>query len=412
MFTDSANQYIKNILTMMSGVFLSQVVLFLGSLLLTRIFSPDHFGIAAFYLSIANILTVASTLRFEHSIILPKNDSDSYDSMIITKRIVIAFSVIIFSLILVLNDFLIDYLSKPQLEGWLYFLPLIILFNAFFYIYRSWLVRIKKFKRISVGAIIKSIVLTIALIVGGYIYNNAVIFLIANIVAQLIETIYLSLIIKKKEYDSINAKEKLKEYNNFPRYSLPADLINTYTSQNPIIMFSFFFGDYVVGQFSLTQRVLGLPIKFISGSTLEVFKQKAAEDYNNEGNCQRIFISTFKTLFLIAIIPTLIMYFIAPFLFTFMFGHDWVEAGIYCKYLLIMFFLQFSVSPLSYTLYIAGKQNYNLYWQIGLLIITSLGIYLGVHYNSPDISILGFSITYSLMYVVYFFMIYNCSKGE
>lgn len=412
MFTDSANQYIKNILTMMSGVFLSQVVLFSGSLLLTRIFSPDHFGIAAFYLSIANILTVASTLRFEHSIVLPKNDTDSYDIMIITKRVVIVFSVIIFILILGLNDFLIDYLSKPELDGWFYFLPLIILFNSFFFIYRSWLVRIKKFKRISVAAIIKSIVLTIILIAGGYIYNNAVIFLIANIVAQLIETVYLSNAIKKQDYNSINAKKELSKYKNFPKYSLPADLINTYTSQNPIIMLSFFFGDYIVGQFSLTQRVLGLPIKFISGSTLEVFKQKAAEDYNNEGNCEKIFISTFKSLIIIAIIPTVIMYFAAPFLFTFMFGQDWVEAGYYARYLLIMFFLQFSVSPLSYTLYIAGKQNYNLYWQLGLLILTSLGIYIGVYKNSADISILGFSITYSLMYVVYFFMIYNCSKGE
>ena len=407
-----SNEYLRNILTLMSGVFLSQIVLLCGSIFLTRIFSPEDFGLIAFYISIVNILVVVSTLRYEHSIILPKKDSDSYDIMKITKKIVVYFSITILLIIILFNQEILNFISKPELEYFFIFLPLFIIFNSFFFIYRSWLVRKKKFKRIAIGTLIKSIVLTLSLILGGIIFNDVLVFLFANILAQLVETLYLQYEITKGNYDKTNAIKQLKIYSDFPKFSLPADLISTYSSQNPILLFSFFFGDYVVGQFSITQRVLAIPIKFISGSTLEVYKQKASEAYNEKRNCYDICLSTFKKLFIVGLIPTVILFFFAPKLFEVLFGQEWRDAGLYARYMLPMFFLQFSIRPLSYTLYIAGKQNYNLYWQIGLLILTSIGIYIGVLYESSHISIIGFSLTYFIMYLIYFLLIFNASKGK
>ena len=95
---------------------------------------------------------------------------------------------------------------------------------------------------------------------------------------------------------------------------------------------------------------------------------------------------------------------------SFFFGDQWEMSGYYSRYLLIMFCFQFSVSPLSYTLFIRGWQKYDLYWQISLLILTSIGIYVGYYFNSADYAILGFSIAYSIMYLVYLKLIYNAAK--
>tara|TARA_B100001287_G_scaffold191398_1_gene161707 strand:- start:18514 stop:19746 length:1233 start_codon:yes stop_codon:yes gene_type:complete len=406
------NEYLKNIVTLMSGVFLAQVVLFCGSLIITRIFPPDDFGVIAFYISLVHILVVISTFRYEHSIVLPKKDSDSYDIMRITKKIVIYFAIILLIIIILFSKEILNLISKPKFEYFLFFLPLFIIFNGFFFIYRSWLVRKKNFKRISIATLIKSIVLTLLLITGGIIFDDLLVFLFANIIAQIVETVYLQNAISRQNFDKNNAVNQLKLYSDFPKFSLPADLISTYTSQNPVILFSFFFGDYIVGQFSLTQRVLAIPVKFISGSTLEVYKQKASEAYNKVGNCYDICLSTFKKLFLIGLIPTLFMFFFAPYLFEVLFGIEWKQAGNFAKYMMPMFFLQFSLRPLSYTLYIAGKQNYNLYWQIGLLTLTSLGIYLGIFYESSYLSVVGYSLSYTFMYLIYFFLILNASKGK
>ena len=126
------NEYLRNILTLMSGVFLSQIVLLFGSMILTRIFSPKDFGLVAFYISIVNILVVISTLRYEHSIILPKKDSDSYDIMKITKKIVVYFSITLLLIIILFNQEILNFISKPELKYFFIFLPLFIIFNSFF----------------------------------------------------------------------------------------------------------------------------------------------------------------------------------------------------------------------------------------------------------------------------------------
>lgn len=399
----------------MSGVFLSQVILVLGSFVLTRIFTPEDFGLIALFLSLASVLTVISTGRYEHSIILPKERSDGYNLMLQTVFIVIAFSVVLFFVLWPLADKLSVLLRNPAIAPWLPFLPLMVLCNALFFTFRAWLIRFKEFKTITTAGVVKSIVLNGILITGGFITGHVVFFLIGNITAQSIETLLLYRRMRKqgiseKRYDKQQVIELFRRYDNFPKYLLPADLINTYASQNPIILLNLFFGDAVVGFYSLAERVLGLPIKLISSTTKEVYKQKATAEFNSKGNCRQVFRNTFLMLFFSSLIPTVILFFAAPDLFAFFFGEEWRSSGVYSRYLLIMFCFQFSVSPLSFTLFIRGHQRYNLYWQIGLLITTSAGLYFGYYHGSADYAILGFSVMYSIMYLVYLKMIHNAAK--
>ncbi len=399
---------------MMSGVFLSQIIMVVGSFFLTRIFTPEDFGLIALFMSLTNILSVVSTGRYEHSIILPKLNIDGYKLMFYTSIIVLIFSFFLYFLIYPYQKNISSYLNNSDIESWLIYLPIMVILNSLFFVFRAWLIRNKEFKRITYGSILKSLVLNIILIAGGIFYGDVMVFLIANIVAQLFETVFLFVRLRKSHIPFVYRKKEalglLKAYDKFPKFLLPGDLINTYASQNPVILLNLFFGNAVVGYYSLSQRVLGLPIKLISNTTKEVYKQKAAEEYNEKGNCKEVFMKTFKMLFLTSLIPTLVLYYTAPWIFSFFFGSQWEVSGQYSRYLLIMFCFQFSVSPLSYTLFIKGRQQYDLYWQVCLLIFTSIGLYLGYYLNSADYAILGFSIAYSLMYLVYLKLIYDASK--
>ncbi len=406
------SDYLRNIFTMITGAFVAQLILILGSLAITRIYKPEDLGLIALFLSLVNIVSVISTGQFEHSIILPKRNKDAYNLIFYTCFLVLVVCGVCFILILPFKAEISNFLNQDNFDIWLYFLPIMVVLNAFFYVFRAWLIRKKKFNRITKGTVLKSVILNAIIITGGLYVANPIFFLIGNLAAQFSETVYLYIKIEKTKTDLsvVNAKVLLKEYKNFPTFLLPAELINTYTSQNPIILLNLFFGASTVGFFSLTQRVLGLPIKLISNTTREVFKQRATEEFNNYGNCRKSFGETFKLLFFVSLVPAIILYFLSPVLFSFFFGSDWVISGLYAKYLLIMFCFQFSVSPLSYVLFIRNKQKYDMYWQIGLLIFTTIGILVGVYFDSPDISIIGFSITYAFMYVVYLKLIYDASK--
>lgn len=406
------SEYVKNILTMMTGAFISQLILIAGSLVITRIYTPEDLGIIALFLSIANILTVISTVQYQHAVILPKNNNDAYNLAFYTCVIVIVFCVILTIIIYPLIEKISIFFGQNEFELWLYWLPPMIILNAFFYIFRSWLIRVKNFKQITSATIFKSLILNLVIISGGIYSKDPIYFLIGNLLAQLFETFFLFSKIKREKIIS-NTKvvnKILSRYSNFPKYQLPSALVNNYTSQNPIILLNFFFGTSTIGYFALTRRVLALPIKLIANTTKEVYKQKATEEFNRFGNCKKSFNQTFKLLFISSFVPLIILFFLSPFIFSFLFGPEWEKSGIYARYLLIMFCLQFSVSPLSYTLFIRDRQKYDLYWQIGLLVLTTTGILIGAYYNSADIAIICFSVAYSLMYLIYLKLIYDASR--
>ena len=68
--------YAKNVLTLMTGTGLAQAIPIAISPILTRIYTPEEFGVFALYMAIASILTVLVTGRYEMAILLPKKDPD------------------------------------------------------------------------------------------------------------------------------------------------------------------------------------------------------------------------------------------------------------------------------------------------------------------------------------------------
>ena len=205
---------------------------------------------------------------------------------------------------------------------------------------------------------------------------------------------------------------QMKRYKAFPFFSIPSDMINVITNQIPVFLINKFFGGFILGNYSLVDKILSVPITMIGRSVLDVFKQRASYDYNLNGNCKKIFIKTFKTLLLLSIIPTLLLFFLAPPLFHIIFGEKWLIAGDFARIMSVLFFFRFIVSPLSYLLYIAEKQIYDMIWQICLFVTTLLSFGIGVHYNNIKIALLCFSISYSIMYIFYLALSYKCAKGD
>ena len=162
----------------------------------------------------------------------------------------------------------------------------------------------------------------------------------------------------------------------------------------------------------MSQKVLGSPVTLFSTSVSHVFKERASSDYRNKGNCRPIFLQTFKSLFLISVVPFILLFFLAPRLVPIIFGSQWIEAGVYIQALTLMYFFKFTVSPLSYVIIIAEKQKLNLIFQILLLILSIGSIGYGIYIQSPLIGVVLYSISYSIIYLIYLIISYKLSKND
>ena len=60
----------------MTGTTIAQAIPIAISPILTRIYTPEDFGVFALYMAIAAIISVVSTGRYEMAIMLPKRNED------------------------------------------------------------------------------------------------------------------------------------------------------------------------------------------------------------------------------------------------------------------------------------------------------------------------------------------------
>jgi len=68
------SEFSRNVLTLMTGTTIAQAIPIAISPILTRIYTPEDFGVFALYMSVASLLAVVDTGSYEHAIILPKKD--------------------------------------------------------------------------------------------------------------------------------------------------------------------------------------------------------------------------------------------------------------------------------------------------------------------------------------------------
>ncbi len=194
----------------------------------------------------------------------------------------------------------------------------------------------------------------------------------------------------------------------FVLYSLPADLLNTGSANLPLIVVASRFGPEAAGHLAMTMTMLGAPIALLGKSVLDVFKRQASSAFRMRGECraeyrQTFFVLTVGSLFVLVVaVPT-----IKPVAVTLL-GEHWRESADMALALLPLFLFRFVASPLSYLMYIAGRQDWDLLWQICLIAV--VGVMLSVP-ERLDLVLFGYCFGYSLMYVIYLLLSYRLSGG-
>jgi O-antigen/teichoic acid export membrane protein len=195
----------------------------------------------------------------------------------------------------------------------------------------------------------------------------------------------------------------------FWRFSLPSNLLNALVSQLPLFLIGLRHGAVAAGLFALTQRVLYAPVSLLAASVLEVFKRQSVHEFQTVGNCTHAYRYTFKVLLLLGLGPSLVLFAFSPTLFAWIFGESWRAAGELAQILAPLYFLNFIASPLSYVFFVAGKQKIDLVWQVALFVMT-ISTFMApgtVHQN-----VLWYTIGYSLLYLVYLHLSWQCSQNR
>ena len=390
-----------DVLKIISGTTIAQIITIISSPIITRIYGPEIFGIFTLFMSIVSILAVLSCLRYENAILLPKSDDEAINLVGLCLIIVFLISGILMIVCNIFSQQIISLLNAPSLSEYLWLLPLFVLINGIFLTFNYWNTRMKKFGRLSITKVAGSVT-TNGIQMGfgftGFISGFSLIF--GSIFGQIVSTLVLGWKIYSE--DLLEFKNKIefslliagfKRYSNFPIYDLWGALLNTISSQLPIILLALFFSTTIVGYYSLGVMVLLFPTTLIGGAIAQVFFQRASESKNIDRTLVKELVEkTISKLLIIGVLPFLIILLYGQELFSIIFGSAWSTAGLFAQILAVWFFLAFIASPISTLFIVFEKQKFSLFINIITFTFRFIAIIIGGILDNYLVSIILFSL--------------------
>jgi len=412
------SEFSRNVLTLMTGTTIAQTIPIAITPILTRIYTPEDFGVLALFIAISSIFGSIANARYDLAIILPKKDEDAINIFALGFLITSIISLILLLIIILFNEYLTNMLNNKEIGIWLYFVPIAVFFMGLFNLLSYFNTRKKYYKDIANATIIKSIILAITQLFIGFIKNGASGLISGQILSQLFANMrLLKNIIKNKVLISKIKKVKIialmKRYKDFPKFSMWAILANNLSVHLINILISSFYGIVTLGFYSLVQKVLAIPSMFIGNSIGQVFFQQASEEKQETGQVKKIFNSTIKKIFPIGIVFFGILFIVIEDLFAFIFGEEWRIAGEYAKITIPLFFIRFVITPFTLVPIIFEKTKIDLSFQIGLLVSYIIVFTFGSYYMNTSFNNLLYMITaiVTLYYILYFVLLNKMKHG-
>ncbi|BBM65858.1 O-antigen translocase [Vibrio alfacsensis] len=405
------SEFSRNVLTLMTGTTIAQAIPIAIMPILTRLYTPEDFGVLALFVAITGIFGAIANGRYELAIILPEKDDDAINVAALALFIALFFSVLLSIPAIFLNAEIASLLGNQEIGIWLYFVPFVVFMIGLFNVINYLNTRKKCYKDISKANVYKATSLAFSQLGFGFIRSGVMGLITGQIISHIIANYRLARNTQQyydhKRINKTEIKRLAIRFIDFPKFSLWAVLCNVSSTHLINILISSVYGISFLGFYSFTQKVLGMPSALIGSSLSQVFFQQASAEKQKKGNCNEVFCNTLKKLILISTLVFIPLFFVVEDLFSIAFGEEWRIAGSYARILMVFFAIRFVSSSLSIVISVFELNYYSLLINVVVFLNSILLLYVTDDFNA---FLMCFSVTMSILYLFFVFVYYRVSR--
>lgn len=391
---------------LMTGTVLAQALGILVLPIVTRLFAPEAFGIAAIFSSITGIVGVIVCLRYEIAIMLPESHEEAANILGVSLLSVLFMTAISILIICFGSEIIVGLLKAPQLKKYLWLVPIAIFFQGIFLALNYWNTRTRHYGRLSIAQVVSSLTAQVTKLAAGFAgFVSGGVLIGTGILGSIIATGTLSGQIwrddKRHFLDHIRLKaigKSFVRYKKFPLIDSWGGLLNSISWQLPALMLSSFFSAAIVGFYALGLAIVKTPLSFISGALSQVFYQKACAEKNVKGNNSALVEKLLEKMIFLGLLPIMLLTMIGEELFAVVFGQKWVDAGLYTQILAPWVFFWFISSPLSSLFSVYERLDAALLVHTVIFVTRVASLYIGGIFNNIYLALFLFSITGIIAY--------------
>lgn len=388
---------------------IAQIISFSIMPIITRLHTPTSLGEYQLFTTIALVLGPFTT----GSIHLAIQSSNSKYSALITLKLGVQYSLLIFILLLALLPLEILILQIVNLSWFAYYLPLLLIYlllAANFQFAMAYLTNSRDYAKQSTYSITRSGISNfLKLVLSRYFSATSfslILPLILTEIMQLVRVVgrdYKKLFKFVFNFSLFNFKRKLNERKAYPTYVSLTSSISIVRNWFPILVTSSLYSPKYTGLLGLTFMVINTPVyPFISALQTVCFGELAQD------NSLKKMLSVYKKSFLLAIIPAIsglvTLSLFGEKLFSIIFGKEWITSGSYAAICFFPIALSILLSPIYTTMNHFFSFQKLFFWinllflAIGLTVTTFIGLN-----NLPfTYFLIAFSITMSINHLALF----------
>ena len=115
------SEMLRNLTVLTGGTVFAQAIPIAIAPILSRLYSPEDFGVWALYVSFVSFLSVLSTGRYQFAIMLPKEDDDAINILGLSFFILFVFCVLLEGVIILLFDTFQQFEAIHKIQNWIYY---------------------------------------------------------------------------------------------------------------------------------------------------------------------------------------------------------------------------------------------------------------------------------------------------
>lgn len=404
------NRFARGVSLLAGGAMAGQAIIIAASPILTRLYSPEDFGVLAVFASLLGIISAIASLRYQLAIPLPNNEKDAANVTVLSLVIVLGMSLLTSIIVIPLSRPISDMLNAPLLDDFIWLLPAGVMLAGVYEVLNYWAIRKKAFSSIAQTKLNQSVGM-VGVQVGGYSLGPLALVL-GRVVGQTIGILKLAKIIasNRGEFRKVSisgVRVSLKKYRSFPLVSTWSALASAGASQLPALLIAVIVGPAAAGLYALTSRVMLLPVGVISKSMGDVFYSEAI-DAKAQGKLGPLVVNIYSKMVFVGLPIALTLIFAAPEVFSVIFGDNWARSGELASWMTIGVFFQFVTTPPGRVFLILDRHGYALFFQLSFLLTTAISIVLGGLWFKDLMLIMAIlAVGRSLIYCLRFWKILN-----
>jgi O-antigen/teichoic acid export membrane protein len=412
----AARRFIHGVFVLLTGATLAMIAPIIAAPLLTRLYSPEDYGVFALFVSVVSLLSVSIAGNYDSAVMLPKNDRDAFNLIAVCFLICLVLSIALVMVLVPFNAPVAALLGNPVIAKWLHLVPLMVFIMGLNQAFSYWANRKRQFGNLSVNKVVESVVtpiISVAMGFGRFGVSGLVLGLIAGKAAA--ASILGHRIWQDKKQGEVPIRraimlEQARRYQDFPLFAAPTSFLDVLAVQAPVLFLAKFFGPAVVGLFALAQRAIGAPLALVGVCVGQVYHQSIAEARHKNEDLTPYVFKVAGYLALIASAPVIAAALFSPALFSVVFGEQWRVAGEYASILVFPLAAKFVVSPLSTIMSVSGNVRLGSAWKLVYFFTTCTALYIASHFQVRTFLII-YSAHEIVLYAVHFLLIFKASRN-